>query len=151
MNEKGFTLIELLVTIVIFGVVLAIAYTSIQNIYNSSKIKNEDIFINRLTTVIEEYISLYNSQYDYTYYKNYTKSSGEVIVNKTNKILLSELVTKELIDSPITNPRNKTSCLEDNPEFTIYKDTDYVFCFSMVLPCLAKENKLITNCAFEVE
>ena len=39
MNNKGFTLVELLVTIILVGVLGAIAYTTVINVYDASKKK----------------------------------------------------------------------------------------------------------------
>lgn len=151
MNEKGFTLIELLVTIVLIGVISAVAVTSITNINEASKVKNEDIFVGRLSEVINEYITMYHSNYDYSYYKEFTKETGQTIIKISPAITLSRLVDTGLITSPITNPRNKKNCLDDTPTFYIYKDSDYVFCFNINLSCLERTNKKITSCSFEVE
>jgi len=154
MNKKGFTLIELLVTIIVLGVVLVVAYTTGINIYDNAKVKNEDIFVSRLSDRINEYISLNNSDiiFDSNVYTTVNKETSENGVNvyrSSNRISLNELINNNLTDK-IVNPRNKKSDCT-NSSFYVYKDTDYVYCFSMNLECLERDNKLVTNCSFEVE
>ena len=148
MNNKGFTLVELLVTIILVGVLGAIAYTTVINVYDASKKKNEDIFIGRLYNVIYDYIALYHDDYNYSYYKESVKETGTVSVSRSDLVSLDKLGEKKLVNLPIINPRNKNTCGGD---FYIYKDSDYVFCFSIILDCLEKDDKLVTNCQFEVD
>lgn len=148
MNNKGFTLVELLVTIILVGVLGAIAYTTVINVYDASKKKNEDIFIGRLSNVIDDYIALYHDDYNYSYYKESVKETGTVSVSRSDLVSLDKLGEKKLVNLPIINPRNKNTC---DGDFYIYKDSDYVFCFSIILDCLEKDDKLVTNCQFEVD
>lgn len=56
MNKKGFTLIELLAVIVVLGLVLIISVPNLTDVYKNSKLKTEEIFIDKLSKRIEEYI-----------------------------------------------------------------------------------------------
>ena len=110
MNNKGFTLVELLVTIILVGVLGAIAYTTVINVYDASKKKNEDIFIGRLSNVIDDYIALYHDDYNYSYYKESVKETGTVSVSRSDLVSLDKLGEKKLVNLPIINPRNKNTC-----------------------------------------
>ena len=58
MNRKGFTLIELLAVIVVLGLVLLISVPIISDAYTKSKIKSEEVFVDRLTQAIDSYVKL---------------------------------------------------------------------------------------------
>lgn len=62
MNRKGFTLIELLATIVILGIVGGIATYGVINTINTSKLKSEKIFVDKLSNLIDDYLDLYSSE-----------------------------------------------------------------------------------------
>lgn len=57
MNNKGFTFVELLAVIVLIGVLSSIAVYGVTNTINNSKIKGEEIFIDRIDKLIEAYLS----------------------------------------------------------------------------------------------
>lgn len=139
MNKKGFTLIELLAVIVVLGLVLIISVPNLTNVYKNSKLKTEEIFIDKLSKKIEEYIdfnkdTLSFEKEDGTKTKKVPNSeSTEVTVWKEDikfqDLLDSKLVTKgDFID-----PNTKKNCSEGNAEgngtIEVYKDTDYVYCF----------------------
>lgn len=153
MNEKGFTLIELLLSIIVLGVVLAVAGTTVINIYDNAKVRNEDIFVNRLSSVVMEYISLNNNDiiFDNSVYTTVTKEISVTpvkVYRSSNTITLDKLISNNLTDK-IVNPRNKNNNCT-NSSFYVYEDEDHVYCFSMNLECLERDDKLVTNCSFEV-
>lgn len=135
MNKKGFTLIELLAVIVVLGLVLIISVPNLTDVYKNSKLKTEEIFIDKLSKKIEEYIDFNKDTWSF--------ENGPVI--KTKKVPNSELtkvtVWKEdirfqkLLDSKLVtkgdfiDPNTKKNCFEGNSTFEVYKDTDYVYCF----------------------
>lgn len=135
MNKKGFTLIELLAVIVVLGLVLIISVPNLTDVYKNSKLKTEEIFIDKLSKRIEEYIDFNKDTWSFenedgTRNKKVPNSGlTKVTVWKEDirfqKLLDSKLVTKgDFID-----PNTKKNCFEGNSTFEVYKDTDYVYCF----------------------
>ena len=59
MNKKGFTLIELLATIVLLTVIGGIAITGVISIINTSKLKSEKVFVDKISNLIDDYLDLY--------------------------------------------------------------------------------------------
>ena len=62
MNRKGFTLIELLAVIVVLALILVITFPNLTNVFKNSKLKNEQIFVDRLSQTIDSYVSLNSDQ-----------------------------------------------------------------------------------------
>lgn len=135
MNKKGFTLIELLAVIVVLGLVLIISVPNLTDVYKNSKLKTEEIFIDKLSKRIEEYIDFNKDTWSFkkeagTRNKKVPNSElTKVTVWKEDirfqKLLDSKLVTKgDFID-----PNTKKNCFEGNGIIEVYKDTDYVYCF----------------------
>lgn len=81
MGKKGFTLIELLAVIVILGIISLIVVPVLTNSYNDSKKKSEDIFLERLSSVIGSYISLNSDtiNFDSTFYRS--KKNSDTVVD----------------------------------------------------------------------
>ena len=137
MNKKGFTLIELLAVIVVLGLVLIISVPNLTDVYKNSKLKTEEIFIDKLSKKIEEYIDFNKDTWSFENEpviktkKVPNSESTEVTVSVWSenitfqKLLDSKLVTKgDFID-----PNTKKNCFEGNSTIEVYKDTDYVYCF----------------------
>lgn len=137
MNKKGFTLIELLAVIVVLGLVLIISVPNLTDVYKNSKLKTEEIFIDKLSKKIEEYIDFNKDTWSFENgpviktKKVPNSESTEVTVSVWSenitfqKLLDSKLVTKgDFID-----PNTKKNCSEGNGTIEVYKDTDYVYCF----------------------
>ena len=137
MNKKGFTLIELLAVIVVLGLVLIISVPNLTDVYKNSKLKTEEIFIDKLSKKIEEYIDFNKDTWSFENgpviktKKVPNSESSEVTVSVWSenitfqKLLDSKLVTKgDFID-----PNTKKNCSEGNGTIKVYKDTDYVYCF----------------------
>ncbi len=138
MNNKGFTLIEMLAVIVILGLIMGIASYSIINTINNSKKNSEKIFVDKVSNLIDEYLSIYGSNLSPTdvkviFEKCQDKNcSSEYYSTATEltSIHLDDLVKKNLVDeSKLVNPANNKKCLENgkNPEIIIYKDDEYVY------------------------
>lgn len=135
MNKKGFTLIELLAVIVVLGLVLIISVPNLTDVYKNSKLKTEEIFIDKLSKKIEEYIDFNKDTWSF---ENEAGTRNKKVPNseltkvtvwkediRFQKLLDSKLVTKgDFID-----PNTKKNCFEGNSTFEVYKDTDYVYCF----------------------
>lgn len=172
MNNKGFTLIELLATIVIIGLIMGIATTSVISTINNSKKKSEKVFIDKLETAIESYISIKGSQIsiktgtEVEFQKcNKVKANGiceepdsDVLtkVNELEPLKLKEITegdTATISEDKIVNPSTKEKCLNNgkNPEIRLFKDDDYVYYYYVDLSddntsCnISKENAIITN------
>lgn len=165
MNRKGFTLIELLATIVIIGLIGGIATYGVVNTINTSKLKSEKIFIDKLSNLIDDYLDLYSNELTtttntHTFRKcrvsNCTEYNNDnsylVTATKLTSINISNLIDKGIITyQELKNPKNKLECFDtsNNPEIKIYKDTDYVYHYYVDLSnnkCdITEENKIINN------
>lgn len=144
MNNKGFTLVEVLAVVVILGIILGIATYSVIGIIETSRTKSEQIFVEKLSKLIDDYIDLESSNFKefgafYDFQKcNNSDACYESTAREINKITcdgndcsfhLSDLVDAGLVlEDDIKNPRNKKYCLDDkDPVITIYKDSEYVY------------------------
>ena len=58
LNSKGFTLVELLATIVILAIISGIATYGVIGAINKSKAKSEQIFVDKLSNLIDDYLDL---------------------------------------------------------------------------------------------
>lgn len=165
MNRKGFTLIELLATIAILAIIGGIATYGVINTINTSKIKSEKIFVDKLSNLIDDYLDLYSSELTktpntYVFRKcsidnciNYgDNNSYEVTATKLTSIHINDLVDKKIVTyKDLVNPKNKIECFgtSNNPEIVVYKDTDYVYHYYVDLSnnkCdITYENALIDN------
>lgn len=165
MNRKGFTLIELLATIVIIGLIGGIATYGVINTINTSKLKSEKIFIDKLSNLIDDYLDLYANKLTtttttYTFRKckvsnctDYNDNNSYLVTaTKLPSIHISNLIDKGIVTSKdLKNPKNKLECFDtsNNPEIIIYKDTDYVYHYYVDLSnnkCdITSENMIINN------
>lgn len=136
MNKKGFTLIELLAVIVVLGLVLIISVPNLTDVYKNSKLKTEEIFIDKLSKKIEEYIDFNKDTWSFkkeagTKIKKVPNSkSTEVTVWMKDDISFQELLNSKLVTKgDFIDPNTKKNCSEGNGIIEVYKDTDYVYCF----------------------
>lgn len=141
MNNKGFTLIEMLATIVILAIIGGIATVSVISIINTSKLKSEKVFVDKVSNLIDDYLDLYkptsSTGNTYTFNKcansdcSNTKSitAVEVIKADGKNVHLKDLVDKGVIETEkLINPKNKQQCLNgDGPEIKVYRDEEYVY------------------------
>lgn len=146
MNKKGFTLVELLATIIILGLLTTVTITTVTSYYGKSKTKSEEAFRKQLTKTIESYITLNGSSKTYTskgtYYKCHASGDG----TKCDATSLSEATTtlgavkgdNLTNNNNFTNPGNDQECLDDT-SITIYRDSDYVYCFVAKFDCLTED------------
>ena len=61
MGNKGFTLIEMLAVVLILSIIMGIATNGVISYINTSKIKSEKIFVDKIANYIDSYIVLYGS------------------------------------------------------------------------------------------
>ena len=142
MNNKGFTLIELLATLVILSLVLSISAYGIVGVINRSRARGEELFVSKLSKVIDDYVSLNGSrmvhsgeEIKFTKKNNIGDSTYEVSMYLLKKsdgksVYVLDLVSEGLVDqAKLINPKNKKACFdeENNPEVKIYRDSDYVY------------------------
>lgn len=139
MNKKGFTLIELLAVIVVLGLVLIISVPNLTDVYKNSKLKTEEIFIDKLSKKIEEYIDFNKDTWSFENgpviktKKVPNSDSTEVTVWWKDDINFQELLESKLVTKgDFIDPNTKKNCSEGNSTnstIEVYKDTDYVYCF----------------------
>lgn len=161
MNRKGFTLIELLAVIVVLALILVITFPNLTNVFKNSKLKNEQIFVDRLSQTIDSYVSLNSDQITFEDYGTGTKtgSNGTVSIYK-GTITVQNIINDKLITAEdYINPGNKEVQCNKNAEIEVYRDSDYVYCHKVkkeALNCLSKEFKdsitgdyVIDTCVWE--
>lgn len=165
MNNKGFTLIELLATIVILSLVMGISVYGVMGTINNSKARGEKLFVENLGKSIGSYIELHGSVFKQTGGEGAKFSKKNNIGNSTyevslyqlknkngNGIFVMDLVNDGVVDeAKLVNPKNKKRCFNSshNPEVKIYRDTDYVYYYSVSLEknqCdLSSDNLIIST------
>ena len=167
LNNQGFTLIELLSVVVIIALVSGISISGIISTTNNSKLKSEKIFVDKLSTLIDDYLDLYpptkkvgetitfTKCKDATCTKNYEVTANKVIKNDDTKISLSDLINEKIVSkTKLVNPKNKQQCYNDefaNLEVIVYKDSEYVYYYYLDLSgnnttCdIADENAIINT------
>ena len=144
MNNKGFTLVEMLAVVVILGIILGIATTSVLSAIETSKKESEKVFVDKIETAVESYINLNGMGIDeksggptYTFDKcRKVKENGECEDGDYNTIETEavelegfdlEEITKDSVDEygnvvstkfvdedGMVNPRNKEKCLKNS-------------------------------------
>lgn len=142
MNRKGFTLIELLAVIVVLGLVVLISVPIISDAYTKSKIKSEEVFVDRLTQAIDSYVKLNSDTISFSCKSDSCKGT------KTERILDKEetydityqkgtITIQKIIDDGIltqkdfVNAGNKDATCNTDAEVEVYKDSDFVYCYKM--------------------
>lgn len=145
LNKKGFTLIEVLMVISILGVILAIAVPNVYNYYETSKIKTEKIFVDKLTRIVDDYITMNIDEL----------VLGDDVVSKVKKceigdttdcsrivdvyevideISFNDVISLGLIEeNEFINPKNNKRCNKDSSKIEIYQDIDKVNYFRYTL------------------
>lgn len=148
MNRKGFTLIELIAVIVILGIILVVSAPSISNVYKESKLKSEEIFVERLSQSIDSYIKLNSDEIAFTSdgaaNKEEERSTYQVNIWKAAITVQNVIDDKLISEEDYVNPGNKETKCTVNAEIEVYKDSDYVYCHKIKkesLGCLTDEYK----------
>lgn len=155
MNRKGFTLIELLAVIVVLGLVLLISVPIISDAYTKSKIKSEEVFVDRLTQAIDSYVKLNSDTMSFSC-KRSDGCEGKKTVDKENTYTITyqmgTIDIQKIIDDGILTQKdfvnagnnNKDAKCNNDAEVEVYKDSDFVYCYKVhkdSLGCLTKEYK----------
>lgn len=155
MNRKGFTLIELLAVIILLGIVLVFAVPNISSAYKNSKLKSEEIFVDRLSDVIDSYVKLNSSEItftsDGTAIKDEEGSTYTVSIYRgkvkeqdiVRKVTVQDIINDNLMSlDDYINAGNKEVTCSASAEIEVYKDSDYVYCYKVKkdsLGCLTTE------------
>lgn len=140
MNRKGFTLIELLAVIVVLGLVVLISVPIISDAYTKSKIKSEEVFVDRLTQAIDSYVKLNGIEYQSTGNGRKTENGKEYDITYQKGVITINDIIKDgiLTQKDFVNAGNKEISCNTAAEVEVYKDSDFVYCYKM------KKNSL--NC-----
>ncbi len=153
MNRKGFTLIELLAVIVVLGLVLVVTIPSITSAYKNSKIKSEEVFVDRLTQAIDSYVKLNSDTMSFSCKSDRcegrkTENGKEYDITYQKGVITINDIIKDgiLTQKDFVNAGNKETSCDTSAEVEVYKDSDFVYCYKMKkdsLKCLTdtyKEN-----------
>ena len=152
MNRKGFTLIELLAVIVVLGLVLLISVPIISDAYTKSKIKSEEVFVDRLTQAIDSYVKLNSDTINFNENGTGTKTVNEKdtynITYQMGTITINDIINDGILtQKDFVNAGNKDATCNTTAKIEVYKDSDFVYCYKMEinsLNCLTdayKKNK----------
>ena len=149
LNNKGFTLIELLAVVVIISLISGISIYGISSSVNNSKLRSEKIFVEKLSTLIDDYLALYpptkkvgeeitfTKCKDASCTKTYEVTASKMIKTDGTQITLNDLIEASIIsEKKLINPKNKQKCYNKkltNPEITIYKDRELIYYYYLDL------------------
>ncbi len=138
MNRKGFTLIELLAVIVVLGLVLVVTIPSITSAYKNSKIKSEEVFVDRLTQAIDSYVKLNSDTMSFSCKSDRcegrkTENGKEYDITYQKGVITINDIIKDgiLTQKDFVNAGNKETSCETSAEVEVYKDSDFVYCYKM--------------------
>ena len=133
MNRKGFTLIELLAVIVVLGLVVLISVPIISDAYTKSKIKSEEVFVDRLTQAIDSYVKLNEIEYKSTGNGKKTENGKEYdITYQKGTITIQKIIDDGILtQKDFVNAGNKETSCNIYAEVEVYKDSDFVYCYKM--------------------
>ena len=178
MNRKGFTLIELLAVIVILGIILVFVTPNILEVYKNSKLKSEEIFVDRVSLPIDSYIKLKTddivfTKVEGTFTKTYIDSTGNEKVDYPNiyigkiqektengEYILKDITINDIINTKLLfqenyiNAGNKGKPCNNNAIIEVYKDSDYVYCYKVKkasLGCLTEDYKTTLNGDYAID
>lgn len=149
MNRKGFTLIELLAVIVVLGLVLLISVPIISDAYTKSKIKSEEVFVDRLTQAIDSYVKLNSDTINFNENGTGTKTVNEKdtynITYQMGTITINDIINDGILtQKDFVNAGNKDAKCNTTAKIEVYKDSDFVYCYKVhkdSLGCFTKEYK----------
>ncbi len=138
MNRKGFTLIELLAVIVVLGLVLVVTIPSITSAYKNSKIKSEEVFVDRLTQAIDSYVKLNSDTMSFSCKSDRcegrkTENGKEYDITYQKGVITINDIIKDgiLTQKDFVNAGNKDATCDTSAEVEVYKDSDFVYCYKM--------------------
>lgn len=152
MNKKGFTLVELLAVIILLGLVFSFAVVSIKKIFDNTKEKSEDVFVETIKDALDVYLAtdakelLFNSKCGNTLDKSYEEDIEVFWTTiKMDDVIGSSM--SPIKNSDLRNPANKKKC-DDDISIYIYKDAEHVYYYSVNkvdFDCLLDDEGIISN------
>ena len=168
MNRRGYTFIELLGVIVLLGIILVIAIPSITEALKRSRIKSEEVFLDKLSDTIDSYVTLNSDSLSFESAgpgkKRYRENEETVSIYKaTTTTTMNDIIKSNLItEKDFKDPAFDTNC-NKNAVVEIYRDSDYVYCHKIKiegsdgLNCLSEDyieehqsnNYAIDTCIWE--
>lgn len=143
MNRKGFTLIEVIAVIVLLGIVIAISAPSIISVYDDSKLKSEEIFVDRLSEGIDNYVKFsvgdlsgftssgVKNKCQYDSGTDACDSTYSVEVWETTSSISNVIAGGFISAEKYKNAGNNSATCNEEAPVEIYKDSDGVFCFKV--------------------
>lgn len=156
MNRRGYTFIELLGVIVLLGIILVISIPSITDALRTSRIKSEEVFLDKLSDTIDSYVTMHSNEFSFSYFKDGTKTDNrgsnnvEIYGMETymQSIINDELITENDYKDPAFGKEcNKNAIVE------IYRDSDYVYCHKIKvedLDCLSEDYKDVHSSEYAI-
>lgn len=167
MNRKGFTLIELIAVIVILGIILVVTVPNLLSVYDDSKLKTEELFLNNLSKSIDSYVSLNPDKLDFNFTSFHAikeeqeeqEEQEETVEVYKATITVQDIINDGLIkEEDYRNAGNKDQTCRSSGEIEVYRDSDYVYCHKVVkeaLGCLTDKYEngdyVIDTCIWKVE
>lgn len=144
-NNKGFTLIEMIAAIAVLAIVSTVTIISVTNSFQKSKEKSEETFKKQLEGYIYDYISMYGSKLKFDNGNKYDKCYSDETPcpditlkkairdtdNVENLDMNIKFISDMFANKNIVNPNTKKECNEKNTILTIYRDSDFVYCFTI--------------------
>lgn len=138
-SNKGFTLIEMLAAIVILSLLATFTFVLVTNAFDKSKEKAEEAFYKQVENYVEDYISLSGSKLKYKNgvekekcHVGFDKNEVCETITLYSSDLGFEDVMNTIVGEMLVNPSSKVECSNSNTNLTIYRDSDFVYCFKLV-------------------
>ena len=137
--------------IVVLGLVLLISVPIISDAYTKSKIKSEEVFVDRLTQAIDSYVKLNSDTISFSCKSDRcegrkTENGKEYDITYQKGVITINDIIKDgiLTQKDFVNAGNKKTTCNTTAEVEVYKDSDFVYCYKVhkdSLGCLTKEYK----------
>lgn len=157
MNRRGYTFIELLGVIVILGIILVIAIPSITDALKTSRIKSEEVFLDKLSDTIDSYVTMHSNEFTFSYIKDGTKTdnrgSSTVKIYGIETTMQSIINDRLITEKDYKDPAFSTECNKD-AKVEIYRDSDYVYCHRITvedLNCLSDDYKEVHSNDYAID
>ena len=141
----------MLAVIVVLGLVLLISVPIISDAYTKSKIKSEEVFVDRLTQAIDSYVKLNSDTMSFSCKSDRcegrkTENGKEYDITYQKGVITINDIIKDgiLTQKDFVNAGNKDATCNTTAEVEVYKDSDFVYCYKVhkdSLGCLTKEYK----------
>ena len=137
--------------IVVLGLVLLISVPIISDAYTKSKIKSEEVFVDRLTQAIDSYVKLNSDTMSFSCESDRcegrkTENGKEYdITYQKGVITINDIINDGILtQKDFVNAGNKDATCNTTAKIEVYKDSDFVYCYKAhkdSLGCLTKEYK----------